>query len=410
MLAEMSLVKQNLENICSAVTASIQQLSGSMTSYSRFVAAVTRLPDEILSEIFERACAPSDMSFTSSGHTSWRDASLTSHRLVCADVSQVCQRWRRVALATPRLWTAFSLNVHKRTIWALPIPLEMIERASSMPVFLSFTLRASDYENIPPLAITDGGSNIALGKVKGVDVDAYSTMHISDILDWLPAFPRLQRLRLKGVSTRNWPWDEPPSWLRRLTHLHLKLTDLRSAETLLAAPGGAWDSLVSLTLEDAGVLDPLPILTSFPRLEELFLLSAMSLAANPNQGGGGGGTQPPIVVHARLRRLSLCIRARQRVAPFFAGMALPALRRLGVCAETGEWMHAGALVLDALVERSRCRLESLVLSAVHTPFARETRELAERFGERWGVPDVRVNWGEREEMRYVEACKADWYS
>ncbi|KAE9407265.1 hypothetical protein BT96DRAFT_748924, partial [Gymnopus androsaceus JB14] len=65
-----------------------------LVSFRNILPPIHRIPAEILSNIFELACLPEDGIFQSK-HT----IVLYTHNL-----SSVCALWRKVALATPRLW------------------------------------------------------------------------------------------------------------------------------------------------------------------------------------------------------------------------------------------------------------------------------------------------------------------
>ncbi|KAE9407237.1 hypothetical protein BT96DRAFT_809769, partial [Gymnopus androsaceus JB14] len=65
-----------------------------LASFRNIFLPVRRVPVEILSEIFELACLPEDGIFHSK-----HAIALYAHNL-----SSVCAAWRKVALATPRLW------------------------------------------------------------------------------------------------------------------------------------------------------------------------------------------------------------------------------------------------------------------------------------------------------------------
>ncbi|EIW84501.1 hypothetical protein CONPUDRAFT_34331, partial [Coniophora puteana RWD-64-598 SS2] len=91
LLSRMELFKDTLGSVCGILNSAIDNLSRSITSHSRIVSAVARLPDDVLSEIFER-CVPSHPDFQ------------YPYRLTYLDVSHVCQKWRGAALNTPALW------------------------------------------------------------------------------------------------------------------------------------------------------------------------------------------------------------------------------------------------------------------------------------------------------------------
>ncbi|KAL1750864.1 hypothetical protein FB107DRAFT_279231 [Schizophyllum commune] len=86
------------------------------------IAPIRLLPPELLSEIF--ACL---LAYPDTWHLEWMDTHCPS--FVC-----VCAHWRRVALATPSLWT----TIHIEPRWHVPHVLErldaLLERSAGMPL------------------------------------------------------------------------------------------------------------------------------------------------------------------------------------------------------------------------------------------------------------------------------------
>ncbi|KAE9410204.1 hypothetical protein BT96DRAFT_789842, partial [Gymnopus androsaceus JB14] len=64
-----------------------------IASFQNMLSPVRRIPVEILSEIFELACTPDNR---------YRHANRV---LYMHNLSSVCAAWRKVAHATPRLWS-----------------------------------------------------------------------------------------------------------------------------------------------------------------------------------------------------------------------------------------------------------------------------------------------------------------
>ncbi|KAE9407239.1 hypothetical protein BT96DRAFT_150934 [Gymnopus androsaceus JB14] len=86
---------ESLEAQISELTCQRDSKLVELASFRNIIAPIRRIPMEILSEIFELAHLPNDGIFHSK-----HDIVLYTHNF-----SSVCAAWRKVALATPRLWS-----------------------------------------------------------------------------------------------------------------------------------------------------------------------------------------------------------------------------------------------------------------------------------------------------------------
>ena len=75
------------------------------TRHSALIAPIRRLPPEVMSEIFLHCMAPVDP------FDPRESPRLDKSPLL---VSQLCSRWRKIALSTPRLWTSFALTIQPK--------------------------------------------------------------------------------------------------------------------------------------------------------------------------------------------------------------------------------------------------------------------------------------------------------
>ncbi|KAE9407235.1 hypothetical protein BT96DRAFT_787298, partial [Gymnopus androsaceus JB14] len=94
---QISETEARVENLEAQISELMHQKDAKLVelaSFRNILSPVRRIPVEILSEIFELACLPKDGIFHA-GHA----IVLYTHTL-----SSVCAAWRKVVLATPRLW------------------------------------------------------------------------------------------------------------------------------------------------------------------------------------------------------------------------------------------------------------------------------------------------------------------
>lgn len=110
-----------------------------LASFRNILSPVRRIPVEILPEILELACLPEDGIFHSK-----HAIALYAHNL-----SSVCAAWRKVALATPRLWSklCFDYDNHNKTIGTTEVEWveEWIDRSRGLPLEVYFSL----YRGVP---------------------------------------------------------------------------------------------------------------------------------------------------------------------------------------------------------------------------------------------------------------------
>ncbi|KAK7027848.1 hypothetical protein R3P38DRAFT_953319 [Favolaschia claudopus] len=113
------------------------------------LSAPYRLPDDVLVEIFDW-CFPEDLYVMSSKTTGQQELDRITHRYIL-DLAHVCSRWYHVAMATPRLWSMFVVDVEcwrrsRATASTLLALLESaLDRGKNYP--LDLTLRVGSYHN-----------------------------------------------------------------------------------------------------------------------------------------------------------------------------------------------------------------------------------------------------------------------
>lgn len=197
-------------------------------------APIRSLPNEMLSDIFYATIPPLDTSFMSMACMPWA-------------ASQVCSRWRSIALSTPRLWSYVSVSVYEETNWGdeAPGPSNAERRlqvlSSRLPEYLARSMNASlciDI-NIQVVAITTSSvarqileqlvtecarwevARLTLGlndcqgilsKVKG-RLPRLHSLHFTSIfsssdIDFFYIAPRLHYVNVSYASSRTVPWSQ----------------------------------------------------------------------------------------------------------------------------------------------------------------------------------------------------------
>ncbi|KAJ7504438.1 hypothetical protein B0H11DRAFT_2273569 [Mycena galericulata] len=257
-----------------------------------------RLPNEILSEIFQFTCAASE---------------LTDRSDVLRYVSQVCHRWRHVALACGQLWTQADYQFdHPEWIR------EQLHRSANIPVIVKAHFPMHSNRGIQNLHLA-----LEVAAIHTLDVqappeildqvlaglDGHSLQVLSLFIPWSkmpedapypgPAFqltaPRLRTLALSNFVVS---WDAPI--FKNLTHLHLHLQSsafapsmtqilgmlicspllselilLHAIESSARLPGPESVSVVSLTRLSSFVFDD-------DILNHIFLLQHLDIPAHCN--------------------------------------------------------------------------------------------------------------------------------
>jgi hypothetical protein len=125
-----SIISQEDNDIC-RLTAKLNQLRRSFRVHEALFAPIRRLAPEILGEIFIHSISVA--------------ATVVSFHEAPLFLLQVCRRWRRVALGTPRLWTVLLVctGPASRRLNQSSIIRMWMENSRALPVQVSFR---------PPLA------------------------------------------------------------------------------------------------------------------------------------------------------------------------------------------------------------------------------------------------------------------
>ncbi|EIW84434.1 hypothetical protein CONPUDRAFT_163571 [Coniophora puteana RWD-64-598 SS2] len=365
---------------------------------------ISRLPAEILSDIFVSVLVP-EQHFTSDND----HYQLYLHPRGVSSappIAHVCRAWRRIVLSTHWLWNFLHMSIMQSVLDnVIPLPHELLERSGTLPVFLSVNFDPGIMIRSVN-TITNGSAtsqnNTSLHRIQGVDINCNRALY-HQFKPWLQHIS-FTRLTLLDVAFKD-PPDMGEDLFNRLTHLHLRCNTSLDADLFMSPEEGqAWINLVSLTLEsETPELDLNALEASFPRLEELFVITENAFAI-----WTGGRPPPPAAepfTHANLRVLGIYSPEPAFQSILFERMAFPRLRAVGVTAEKPE----DTKCVQTLVDRSGCRLEWVsVISADGKEFGKRCKDEWALFREKSEIPRLELvrRWTE---MSLFRDSKDRWY-
>jgi len=382
-LSRATLMKEELKSICDIFDHAISMLSASITDHARFLSTAVILPDDILSEIFER-CLPQ---FPSSQPLRY---------LSSISISQVCKTWRRVALGTSRLWTMYHGVLSKNRI-----PWQLFGRSGNFPIYLSMNF---DHFTValPHVPSPHDLSPSSLHKVKGVDI--HGSINLGRITSWLLHFPNLRRLSLIEVQVTYTFISTLMTYietnLQQLSHLHIRCIGWHGTTGLLQLR--VWADLAVLTLERGKEIDPVQLFTNFPNLVECSLLSFTRIKRVQ-------GESESRLTNTKLRSLNLLVNETVTIKDFFEKTTISSLSTLAFNIEWSIKTKTDVDFLDPFINRSRCKLSNLILLSA-TIFSPVQTESANRVGTRWSIPRVIFHRGPFETTDVYLDSKDRWYS
>ncbi|KAJ6481886.1 hypothetical protein C8R45DRAFT_905325 [Mycena sanguinolenta] len=295
---------------------------------------VLTLPHEIVSEIFIRFLP----TFPVLHPTIGKDSPTL--------LTEICHKWREVALATPELWRVIALcdsHIPKGITRCVPPISELLRRSGSFPLCIlvndeSTALQVSR-ETISTLA-------------EHCDRWEHAKLRIGYNLRVLDRpMPLLQHLDLRL------DFPVPMEW-RDLPQLRSVVLDNFAAKMTLP-----WAQLTSLTLVD-GVELPLCVAI----LHQAKQLVRCTLNLSPYHEI----MDPDIsVALPRLRSLVLTTKKARYVPPltdFFAALSVPALIELHVQERILGWEYSDPIIsLASFISKSGCKLQELRITARRRP-------------------------------------------
>ncbi|KAJ7885252.1 hypothetical protein B0H13DRAFT_2277894 [Mycena leptocephala] len=256
-------------------------------------------------------------------------------------LTQICRKWREIALGTPALWSVLSYDddirqVHVFNAW--------LNRSRSCP--LSLNLRRG---------------------VRGLDITPVLTAMV-------PHRARWERLQLDFLSQYDLPIFNGPMPLLRYLKLHLHrppadaiaavLFDAPLLRTVILNAHATskvilpWAQLTSLALIYVFPHQCVPILQQTSNL----VRCELHIFFDPNRNHRG-----PDVTLAHLESLILISPGRESVPDFLETLIVPALRRLEVpeC-----FLDAKPIeLLTVFISKSGCKLEELLVTSGSVPLS-----------------------------------------
>ncbi|SJL07198.1 uncharacterized protein ARMOST_10541 [Armillaria ostoyae] len=328
LLEQVRTQKADLEQQLLVVTQRETQIVKSIADHRTLLRAspIRSLPSELLGEIFLAHCADSDL-YDSSGAT-FRKSRL---RLLW-----VCTRWRDVALSTPRIWAALSVDCAYYPTEGAGSRISVLKRwvSSSGRLPLNIGFLFSEYRNAADYKINVFNTIFAqlhrCQSFRGrINFAVHGTDSVQRAIDQeIPDAPMLESLTLGS-----YPIDEPTiDWRRKLYSKipRLRHLDIDSAEGIVSLPV---KDMITVKLESIALSDLFYVVENATVLEEL------------NVG------------EVDLDHVS---RHSTAVNKFISYVTLPSIKELTIRA-TLSWPEADAFT--RFFKRSACSLTKLIIRA-----------------------------------------------
>ncbi|CAA7261313.1 unnamed protein product [Cyclocybe aegerita] len=315
---------------------------------------VRRLPVEVVSRIFVH-CLSLESPLSIPMYESYSDPPSRPFRIkpTTLALAAVCQRWRQIAFATPRLWNVAGVKIGGRAVAAYAnMTADWLGRSGRLPLSLdiyeerprarfSATLRRRGFVDQPPIAFDFTpifeAINAHMHRVKTLEV------HLD--AQYLPLLrseaPVLQELYIsvtssrRGVAPRMQLADTSPSPQRVL------LRDVSSGRIGLDWAGVTYFEAVSLFLVEA-----FELLQHTPQLTECKIGHIATVS-----------TEPPVLPQISLPHLETLIFGRTPAGQgkLLGQLVTPALKTLE--------SKADLRAISAFITRSKCELRRLAITA-----------------------------------------------
>ncbi|KAF8893140.1 hypothetical protein BD779DRAFT_1670121 [Infundibulicybe gibba] len=298
-------------------------------------AGISRIPPEVLGEIFVHCLPEEDEGSASQG----------TQQLL----SSICRLWRILVLATPALWASLDITcTYYFMCPPLPVIRTHLERSGTHP--LSFILCASnsDYRDDPNLLPVL--TALTTARQRWCNVHIKLNNMTQDIMDFITLgdAPLLQSMQC-DVSFPSRGFPIPLRQLLVCSRLELFQWDMFESPFLL--PLGE-TQLTSLSLRTKlSVSECITLLRLSPRLSS----ACFGLVDSSDSSSA------PFLIHPTLRFLTTRGRHSETL---LAALTLPALQGLDL---TGELMLPPKwdIILSTFLERSRPEIHVLCLSMTH---------------------------------------------
>ncbi|KAJ3505790.1 hypothetical protein NLJ89_g7231 [Agrocybe chaxingu] len=307
---------------------------------------IHRLPHEILSHIFcfcMQDGTPTTVSYKARRSPCGLRAKPTGFTL-----SEVCQRWARIARSTPQLWTRVSIKIHRRSVpLYAQITSEWLARTGSLPLTLDiyqpigWTTRKSELSNFDATPIF-----ATINKHSSRWQTVYACVHSSFLCllrgDGSGA-PLLRKLHISTID-RTVPVFTLTNSVPRPTHVSLNRGRI---DSMLVA----WDAVTHITVTYH--LLPLPeVLQLFVQLcQHANNLVECTIESIYSSNIEDITAPPQSLMFCSLR--SLHIQSNNVPAVIIDALTVPALSKV--------YIEAPLDALSAMVVRSGCMLTSLTI-------------------------------------------------
>ncbi|KAG8216697.1 hypothetical protein J3R82DRAFT_6904 [Butyriboletus roseoflavus] len=331
-----------------AIRAKLEENSAharqSLLAYRALTSPATRIPPEVLGEVFYHCLSKTP-------YITPRDV---ESPIV---LTQVCRRWRAVAISTPRLWSSLSIYLQKADCEEYRRGCEAwLARAKSVP--------------------------LAVRVLNDINMFAAESTVVSSVAHWLRPFithsndlwwhgPTIPTLfvsetetgtdlsleRLRITSHRDPPSIHFPGPAKGLRSASLRCLnhDLQSLDGIELP----WDHLIELNMHFALFSSSL-FVQLLTRCGHLHTLVISCLCADEDQLGVLRALSPGLITHPFLRRIEIKV-IRAGLDAILNALTLPALEELDICfcyRERDMWPHAQFM---EMVGRSRCPLRRLTV-------------------------------------------------
>ncbi|KAG1735921.1 uncharacterized protein EDB91DRAFT_1143523 [Suillus paluster] len=327
-ISGLQIVMDNINNLRQQLVKKKDKITQSMNLHKGLVSALWRFPTEVLSHIFER-CLPE--------FDEWLPPLNQQAPML---LSQVCRRWRGIAVGTSNLWCRLCMgNLWQRVPSCCD---SWLKRSQGRP--LSLALHPSHINHLDELRSL---LQPYINQISSLSIGFCCSDCLPEVV--IADFPALQELT---ISMDN-PIPAVTPFISQLpfTLRSLKVTQLSLNLEDLSLFNPVWARLTNVEID---ICQP----NAFPQLLHLCPdLSSLTIAVEFR------GTQvlEPFT-HTKLQ--SLCISDSfntdtTALSGLFNALSLPNLRALEA-RYVQQWPHEG---LKAFLTRSNCPLESLVFGA-----------------------------------------------
>ncbi|KAF8970167.1 hypothetical protein BDZ97DRAFT_1754169 [Flammula alnicola] len=254
-------------------------------------------------------------------------------------LSSVCETWRRIAHATPQLWTSLPLHIGPRNAHLLPqLAQEWIDRSGQLPLSINLCVNTPDH--LPDTlvhrliaVVNEYSTRWTYLRFRG------SSKFLSMIIGSSQGAPQLQTLKLHSRE----------GGIFKLGDFKPTPTKVEMTYLLLGSVNIEWNNLTHVKAGNLSIGECLELLRRAPQMTHCMLWNVR-----------GRRTHAPIydnpILHTSLQHLELD--ACSFSSDFLENVSLPSLKSYSSHLETSQLPTEG---LVSFLFRSSCSLETLCL-------------------------------------------------